>query len=202
MRGRCLAHRSSHARKIVEENSASHVVTTTLGRERVAANNRPPEQPGRTAHILNSSTRKAHQQGTGPRHQTTEQATAAPSTNRGRGQRDPGRVNVHTLMQTPLARGYACPRCDSNCIPAPENTGNSRKQAESGPIRPTYGQVPQPECAQCARPHLPPCLPMQPSSSLIQNLSCAFSPLALPRAAGSLRHPTSANGDCTKATRG
>jgi hypothetical protein len=42
--------------------------------------------------------------------------------------------------------------------------------------------------------HTPVCpltCPIQPSSSLIQNLSRAFSPLALPRAAGSLRqrHP-------------
>jgi hypothetical protein len=43
-----------------------------------------------------------------------------------------------------------CPRWDSNCIPAPANTGLPRKHPQSGPVRRRYGRVRSPGCAQCA----------------------------------------------------
>jgi hypothetical protein len=57
----------------------------------------------------------------------------------------------HIKAKTPLTRGYACPRWDSNCIPAPANTRLPPKHAQSEPIRPIYGPVRDPKCGHC--PH-------------------------------------------------
>jgi hypothetical protein len=62
-----------------------------------------------------------------------------------------------------------CPRWDSNCIPAPANTGVPRKHAESDPIRPQYDPVRGPKCVLCthlkigrsAQPATPTALPAE-----------------------------------------
>ena len=43
-----------------------------------------------------------------------------------------------------------CPRWDSNCIPAPANTGHPRKHTESGPTRPD----PRPEMCTMYTPQI------------------------------------------------
>ena len=54
----------------------------------------------------------------------------------------------------PLNRENTCPRWDSNCIPSPANTGNSRKHNESGPVRDQYDPIHSPKCAQCTHAKL------------------------------------------------
>ena len=61
---------------------------------------------------------------------------------------------VHPLYtcqkQRPLWRGETlCPRWDSNRIPTPANTGNSRKHRQSGPVRPIYDPVRSLKCVRC-----------------------------------------------------
>jgi beta-galactosidase GanA len=61
-------------------------------------------------------------------------------------------MSTHIKARTPLTRGYACPRWDSNRVPALVNTGKSRKHRQSDPIRPQYAPVRSPKCAHCAHP--------------------------------------------------
>jgi hypothetical protein len=58
----------------------------------------------------------------------------------------------HIKAKTPLTRGYACPRWDSNRTPALANTGKSRKHAEFDPVRHQYDLIQSRECAHCAHP--------------------------------------------------
>ena len=52
-----------------------------------------------------------------------------------------------------LRRGdTSCPRWDSNCIPALENTGNALKHAESGAVRRLFGPVRDEKCGHCPHP--------------------------------------------------
>jgi hypothetical protein len=57
----------------------------------------------------------------------------------------------HIKAKTPLTRGYACPRWDSNRIPALATAGNSRKHKQSEPVRPMYDPIRRQKCGQC--PH-------------------------------------------------
>jgi len=129
----------------------SHVVTTTSGHERVTANNWPPESAKRTTH------KPRFQQAEGPPARTLtppptqlhrpprRQARTAASVRGNRRGKCP-----HIKAKTPLTRGYACPRWDSNRTPAPASAGNSRKDPRSKPIRCRYGRVRRQMCAQCA----------------------------------------------------
>ncbi len=45
-----------------------------------------------------------------------------------------------------------CPRWNSNRIPGPGNTGNSRKHGQSEPVRPMYDPVRRPKCVYCTHP--------------------------------------------------
>jgi len=133
---------------------SGHVTTASPGHEWVKGNHahrtrleRRPEWPRIPAGGGPTS------QGSEPATHITSSDTAASGTSRGQRQRDARRVNVHTLKaKPPLTRGNTCPRWDSKRTPALANTGNSRKHAESGPIRPRYGPVQGPKCGHCPHP--------------------------------------------------
>jgi hypothetical protein len=82
------------------------------------------------------------------------QATAAPGADRGQRQRDPSRVNVHTLKQkTPLTRGHAMPEVGLKLHSSPRKHWTPVEHAESDPIRPIYDSVRHPKCGQCTHPN-------------------------------------------------
>ena len=95
--------------KKTREPRLGHVVNTTRNHEGVMANHGHQNQRERRTNTPTS------QQADGPPAKDpdpathiTSQATAAPGTSHGQHQRDPGRINVHTLKQKPpLTRGNA-----------------------------------------------------------------------------------------------
>jgi hypothetical protein len=76
------------------------------------------------------------------------QATAANLASEGRHHK----LCTHINAKTPLTRGHACPRWDSNRTPGLAITGKSRKHRQSGPIRLQFDPIRSPGCAQCAHP--------------------------------------------------
>jgi hypothetical protein len=56
----------------------------------------------------------------------------------------------HINAKIPLTRDYACPRWDSNRVPALAYPPLLRKHAESEPVRPMYDPIRGPNCAHCA----------------------------------------------------
>jgi len=106
------------------KTSASHAVPSAPGHEGVSSNTAVPAK------------RRSRQTS---RHQQKWAPTGAHK-----------RRFVHTsAAPKPLNRENTCPRWDSNCIPAPVNTGRPRKHKESGPIRTQYDPIRSPKCAQC-----------------------------------------------------
>ncbi len=73
-----------------------------------------------------------------------------------------------------------CARWDSNRVPGPGITGNSRKHAEYEPVRHRYGRVRRQGCAHCAHTLFHPHASAgEPKQSITQ--VPAFSPARIPR---------------------
>jgi hypothetical protein len=138
-----------------KRNRPRHVVSTILDHERVRANNWPRKQQKDATYPRFQPTEgpRAKARPRHPHHRTGDRGARHRPRTTSRGPAE-GQC-PHIKAKTPLTRGHARPRWDSNRVPALTNTGLPRKHTESGPIRSMYPPVRNGKCAHCAHPNLP-----------------------------------------------